>query len=57
MFTLVYAAQGLEVDIVLCAGEVVMDDDQVESFDESVKPILDRATATAADLTEWTGIQ
>ena len=52
-----YAAQGLEVDMVLCAGEVVMDDDQVESFDESVKPILDRATATAADLTEWTGIR
>jgi atrazine chlorohydrolase/5-methylthioadenosine/S-adenosylhomocysteine deaminase len=55
VFTLVHAAQGFEVDTVVCAGDVVMADREIESFDVDVDDVLERATATAADLVERTG--
>lgn len=55
VFALVHAAQGFEVDTVLCAGEVVMHDREIHSFDEPVDDVLERASATAADLVARTG--
>ena len=52
---LVYNAQGFEVDTVVCAGDVVMTDRDVRSFDVSEATITSRATDTAADIVERTG--
>jgi atrazine chlorohydrolase/5-methylthioadenosine/S-adenosylhomocysteine deaminase len=57
VFTLVHAAQGFEVETVCCAGEVVMDDRQIETFDHDLDSVLSRASATAADLAERTGYE
>ena len=55
VFALVHNAQGFEVETVLCAGEVVMRDREIRSFDASVPDILADASATAAELVERTG--
>ncbi|MDS0261118.1 amidohydrolase [Haloarcula sp. S1CR25-12] len=57
VFALVHAAQGFEVETVVCAGEVVMRDRDIRSFDESVDDVLARASATAADLVSRTGYE
>lgn len=57
VFTLVHNAQGFEVDTLLCAGEVVMQDREIESLDLEVGDVLSRAERTAADLVERTGYE
>jgi atrazine chlorohydrolase/5-methylthioadenosine/S-adenosylhomocysteine deaminase len=56
-FTLVHNAQGFEVETVVCAGDVVMDGREIESFDLDLSDLLDRASATAADIAERTGYE
>ena len=55
VFSLVHAAQGFEVDTVVCNGDIVMQDRQIQSFDESLDSILSRVTKTAADLVDRVG--
>jgi 5-methylthioadenosine/S-adenosylhomocysteine deaminase len=57
VFSLVHNAQGFEVDTVVCAGEIVMQDREIESFDVDVDDVLDRASETAADIVERTGYE
>ena len=57
VFTLVHAAQGFEVDTVVCAGDVVMEDREIRSFDEPVDEVLARASRASADLVERTGFE
>jgi len=57
VFALVHAAQGFEVDTVICDGNVVMEDREITSFEVSVESVLSRATRTAADLVERTGFE
>jgi len=52
---LVHGVQGFEVDTVVCDGEVVMADRDIESFDESVESVTARATETAREVVERTG--
>lgn len=53
--TLVHAATGLEVQTVLCGGEVLMAGRELRSLDEDVDEVLAQASATAADLVARTG--
>jgi len=55
VFTLVHNAQGFEVETVLCAGDIVMRDREIRSFDAPVSELLADASAAAADLVERTG--
>jgi len=55
VFALVYNAQGFEVDTLLCAGDLVMEDREIRSFDEPLPEITARASETAADIVERTG--
>ncbi|WP_318571145.1 amidohydrolase family protein [Salinigranum marinum] len=57
VFTLVHAAQGFEVDTVICAGEVVMAERELRSFDADVGDVLSRASTAAADLVDRTGFE
>jgi atrazine chlorohydrolase/5-methylthioadenosine/S-adenosylhomocysteine deaminase len=57
VFALVHAAQGFEVDTVICAGEVVMAEREIRSFDERVGDVLSRASTAAADLVARTGFE
>jgi len=57
VFTLVHAAQGFEVDTVICAGEVVMADREIRSFDAEMDEVLSRASTAAADLVARTGFE
>lgn len=57
VFALVHAAQGFEVETVVCAGSVVMTDREIRSFDIELDALLDRASATAADLAERAGYE
>jgi 5-methylthioadenosine/S-adenosylhomocysteine deaminase len=57
VFALVHNAQGFEVDTVVCAGDVVMENRDIESFDVDVPDLLDRASDTATDLAERTGYE
>jgi atrazine chlorohydrolase/5-methylthioadenosine/S-adenosylhomocysteine deaminase len=57
VFTLVHAAQGFEVDTVICAGEVVMAEREIRSFDVDVGDVLSRASTAAADLVDRTGFE
>ncbi|MDL5363243.1 amidohydrolase [Halalkalicoccus sp. NIPERK01] len=47
---LVYGAQGSEVETVLCAGTVLMQDREIIPIDVSLSAVLADATATAEDL-------
>jgi atrazine chlorohydrolase/5-methylthioadenosine/S-adenosylhomocysteine deaminase len=55
VFALVDAAQGFEVDTLVCAGDVIMRDRDVLSFAEETDQILSRATHTAEKIAEQTG--
>ena len=55
VFGLVHAAQGFEVETVLCAGDVVMRDRAIQSFEESTDAILERAGEMATEIVERTG--
>lgn len=55
VFGLVHAAQGFEVDTLLCAGDVVMAGREVRTFETPLDTILSRASQTAADIVERTG--
>jgi atrazine chlorohydrolase/5-methylthioadenosine/S-adenosylhomocysteine deaminase len=57
VFSLVHNAQGFEVETVVCDGEIVMQDREIESFDVDVGDVLDRAAETAADIVERTGYE
>ena len=57
VFTLVHAAQGFEVDTVVCAGEVLMENREMLSFDEPLESILSRASQAAADIANRTGYE
>jgi atrazine chlorohydrolase/5-methylthioadenosine/S-adenosylhomocysteine deaminase len=57
VFTLVHAAQGFEVETVVCAGEVVMSNREIQSFEEDLDSVLPRASETATDLVERTGFE
>lgn len=57
VFALVHAAQGFEVDTVICAGEVVMADREIESFDTDLDDLLPRAQQTATDIADRTGYE
>jgi len=54
--TLVYNVQGFEIDTLLCAGEVVMADREICSFDESLSTITARAAETASAVLDRAGI-
>ncbi|MBP2252462.1 atrazine chlorohydrolase/5-methylthioadenosine/S-adenosylhomocysteine deaminase [Halarchaeum solikamskense] len=53
---LVYAAQGFEVDTVLCAGDIVMEEREVATLDDTAA-ILRDAAAVGADVVERVGIE
>ncbi len=55
VFTLVHAAQGFEVDTVVCAGEVLMKNREILSFDEPLESVLSRASQAASDIADRTG--
>jgi atrazine chlorohydrolase/5-methylthioadenosine/S-adenosylhomocysteine deaminase len=55
VFTLVHNAQGFEVETVICAGDTVVRNREIRSFDESVDEILSRASRAAGDLLARTG--
>lgn len=55
VFTLVHAAQGSEIETTVCAGEIVMCNREIRSFNETVDDILAQASAAAADIVERTG--
>jgi atrazine chlorohydrolase/5-methylthioadenosine/S-adenosylhomocysteine deaminase len=57
VFALVHAAQGLEVDTVVCDGSVVMADREIRSFDIDPDDLLSRATAAATEIVERTGYE
>lgn len=54
---LVYGTQGSEVETVLCAGSVVLDDREPVGMEVSIRELLADATATAADLVERAGLE
>ncbi len=54
---LVYNAQGFEVDTVICQGNIVMEEREVRSFDNTAGEILDDANETAAEIVERVGYQ
>ncbi|ATW89346.1 atrazine chlorohydrolase/5-methylthioadenosine/S-adenosylhomocysteine deaminase [Halohasta litchfieldiae] len=55
VFTLVHAAQGFEVDTVVCAGDVIMENREIQTFDEPLDSILSRASEAATDIADRTG--
>ena len=55
VFALVHNAQGFEVETVICAGETVMRNRQIQSFEKSVDEILSEASEAASDLLARTG--
>jgi len=55
VFALVHAAQGFEVETLVCAGDVVMRDREIRSFEADLDGILSRASRTAADVVDRTG--
>lgn len=55
VFTLVHAAQGFEVETVVCAGEVLMRDREIQTLEEPLDGLLSRASETAADIAARTG--
>lgn len=57
VFTLVHSARGFKIGTVVCDGRVVMADRELESFDEPVDAIVDRAAETATDVVERTGYE
>ena len=57
VFSLVHAVQGFEIDTVVCAGSVVMEDREIQSFDEPLEDILSRASQAAADIVARTGYE
>ncbi|WP_323173284.1 amidohydrolase [Natrialba sp. PRR66] len=56
VFALVTAAQGDEVETVICAGEVVMEDREVLTLGDTDE-LMTEATAAADDLVERVGIE
>jgi atrazine chlorohydrolase/5-methylthioadenosine/S-adenosylhomocysteine deaminase len=57
VFALVHGAQGFEVDTVVCAGDIVMRDREIQSFDEPLDSILSRASRVAAGIADRAGYQ
>jgi len=55
VFALVHNAQGFEVETVICAGETVMRNREIRSFEESVDDILSEASEVTSDLLARTG--
>ncbi len=55
VFALVHNAQGFEVETVICAGNTVMQNREIQSFDRSVDDILSEASRAANDLLSRTG--
>ena len=55
IFALVHNAQGFEVETVICAGTVVMENREIRSFEDSVDEILSAASRTASELVARTG--
>jgi len=54
---LVYGLQGNEVETVLCAGEVLMDDRELCTLDEPLPNLLSTAERTAADIVQRAKIE
>jgi cytosine/adenosine deaminase-related metal-dependent hydrolase len=57
VLALVHAAQGFEVETLVCAGDVVMRDREIRSFDEDLDGVLSQASRTAADVVDRTGFE
>jgi atrazine chlorohydrolase/5-methylthioadenosine/S-adenosylhomocysteine deaminase len=57
VFGLVHAAQGHEVKTVICAGTVVMEDQEIHSFDEPVEAILSSADDRSTALVSRVGVE
>ncbi len=53
---LIYKVMGSEIETVLCAGDVVMSDRQIKSFDRSSTTIMQEAEEAAADIVERANI-
>ena len=54
--TIVYQAQGHEIETVVCDGEVIMADDTVPGIDQSYADLNGTAAETAATITDRVGI-
>ena len=54
---LVYGLQGNEVQTVLCAGDVVMEDRELRTLEEPLTDLLSTAERTAADIVRRAGIE
>ena len=54
---LVYGLQGGEVETVLCAGEVVMDDRELLTLNDPLSELLSTAERTAADIVQRANIE
>jgi 5-methylthioadenosine/S-adenosylhomocysteine deaminase len=54
--TLVYQAQGREVDTVVCNGEVVMEDGAVPGIEDRFPDLRDRATEMSEEVVERVGL-
>ncbi|MEF8812623.1 MAG: amidohydrolase [Halovenus sp.] len=57
VFALVYGAQGFEIETVLCQGDVVMENRDILTFDESTAEIMSAASAAAAAVVDRVGIE
>lgn len=57
VFALVHAAQGFEVETLVCAGDVVMADREIQSFGEDLDSLLSRAREAATDIADRTGYE
>lgn len=57
VFSLVYAAQGFEVDTVVCAGDVVMDDRDVLTIDGADSTLLEEASDAARAIVDRAGVE
>jgi cytosine/adenosine deaminase-related metal-dependent hydrolase len=51
----VYQSQGVEVDTVLCHGEVIMDGRHVHGIEDRYPDLDDRASEAARDVSERVG--
>lgn len=52
VFALVHSVQGSEIELVVCDGEIVMEDREILSFDKPMREIMDVASVRATEIAE-----
>jgi len=57
VFALVHSAQGFEIDTVVCAGEVVMADREILTFDIPLDELMEEASTRGQEIAEQVGVE